>query len=113
MFTFHNQEKDRTDGVGVDAYRIESMAKKLGHEKIDILKMDVEGAEYEVIEDLLKSSMRPNILLIEFHHRFKGIGKEKTLDAVKALREAGYLIVNISVTGMDVCFVHKNLIPNK
>ena len=33
--------------------------KELGHNKIDILKMDIEGAEYAVINDIERSGIRP------------------------------------------------------
>lgn len=110
MYTFHKQEGQRKDGVSVDAFTIESMTKKLNHQKIDILKMDIEGAEYEVLENMLNSALRPKLLLIEFHHRFKGIGKDKTIKAIDSLREAGYLIANISVTGREICFVNKSAV---
>lgn len=107
MYTFHQQVEARDDGISVEAWTIESMAKKLGHEKIDLLKIDVEGAEYDVIDSIVASALRPKLLLIEFHHRFKGIGKDKTINAVKTLRAAGYLIVNISATGREIAFVHQ------
>jgi len=110
MYTFHKQEERRKDGVSVDALTIESMAKKLGHQKIDILKIDIEGAEYEVLDSMLSSALRPKLLLVEFHHRFKGIGKEKTIKAIDSLREEGYLKANISVTGREICFVNKSAI---
>lgn len=112
MFSFHQQEELRDDGISVDAYTLESMVNKLEHKAIDILKMDVEGAEYDVIDNMLNSSLRPKLLLIEFHHRFKGIGKAKTTEAVKALRKAGYLVVNISSTGREVSFVHQSSLAN-
>ncbi len=112
MYTFHKQEEQRDDGINVDAFTLESIAKKLGHQKIDVLKMDIEGAEYDVLENMLSTSMRPKLLLIEFHHRFKGIGKDKTIHIVRFLREEGYLVVDISATGREICFVHKKAIPN-
>lgn len=107
LYTFHNEDIHKDDGVCVDALTIESMAKKLGSEKIDILKLDIEGAEYEVFESLLSSTLRPKQILVEFHHRFKGIGKEKTIKAVDSLHAQGYLIADISVSGREICFVHK------
>ncbi len=110
MYTFHKQEEQRDDGISVDAFTLESMAKQLGHQKIDVLKMDIEGAEYDVLENMLNSPIRPKLLLIEFHHRFKGIGKDKTVNTVNSLRKEGYLIADISATGREICFVHKNAI---
>lgn len=42
--------------------------KELSHSVIDILKIDIEGSEYDVIEDLINSKIRPKELLNEFHH---------------------------------------------
>ncbi len=77
MYTFHQQGDEENQGVKVRALSLNSMLPELGHKKIDVLKMDIEGAEYEVVHCILKSEIRPKMLLIEFHHRFKGIGKEK------------------------------------
>ncbi|MCF6318388.1 MAG: FkbM family methyltransferase, partial [Proteobacteria bacterium] len=83
----------------------ESIMKKLNHNHIDIMKMDIEGAEYGVLKNLLQSSIRPRILMLEYHHRFKGIGKKKTIDSVNALKRAGYLLVYISPAGREMCFL--------
>jgi FkbM family methyltransferase len=49
-----------------------------GHSKIDILKIDVEGAEYDFLDQLLNTNYFPfEQLLVEFHHRFLESGKEK------------------------------------
>lgn len=108
MYTFHTQDENRDDGVIVDAYKVESMMKKLEHTKIDLLKIDIEGAEYALLNTLLNSSSRPKQLLVEFHHRFEGIEKQKTIDIVHRLKKEGYLIAHISVTGRELSFIHKN-----
>ncbi|GIS18490.1 MAG: hypothetical protein CM15mP120_04060 [Pseudomonadota bacterium] len=40
----------------------------LGHDHLDVLKMDIEGAEYAVLDDMLQSNILPDQLLVEFHH---------------------------------------------
>lgn len=113
MYTIHNQEEQRNDGISVEAFTIESMAKRLGHEKIDLLKIDIEGAEYDVFDSLLNSSLRPKQILVEFHHRFKDIDKDKTVKAINSLHDNGYLIASISAAGREICFVYKNALPEK
>ena len=110
MYTFHKEASAGEDAVKVQALSLQSIAEKLGHQEINILKMDIEGAEYEVVDSLLESSFRPRMLLIEFHHRFKGIGQEKTANTVNQLRKAGYLIASVSITNREVCFVHKTAV---
>jgi len=79
--------------------------RELNHDHVDILKMNTEGAEYEVIEDMLQSGIRPPQVLIEFHHRFKGIGNEATRKAVRHLRAAGYGIFYVSHTAREYGFI--------
>ena len=68
--------------------------------------MDIKGAEYEVLEGLLASPIKPSQLLVEFHHRFPAIGLEKTVDMISLLRMAGYKIFAVSDTGREVSFLH-------
>lgn len=108
MYSFHMQEEDRDDGVLVEALTVKSTTKQMAHDSVDLLKMDVEGAEYGVIEGLLNTELRPKLIMLEFHHRFKGIGKEKTIQTVADLKSAGYLIVYISPAGREICFLHNS-----
>lgn len=87
--------------------RLSTIMADLGHKKIDLLKMDIEGAEYEVIEDMLGGSVRPRQILVEFHHRFPNIGAEKTNSAVRALREAGYELFAVSLSNEEYGFILK------
>ena len=82
--------------VIVPCRRISSLMSELGHKKIALLKMDIEGSEYDVIEDILTNKLEIDQILVEFHHRFPGIGMQKTLDSVAALRRAGYQLFHIS-----------------
>ena len=113
MYTLNEDQGDSQNCLEVPSFTIESILKKLGHQKVDHIKMDIEGAEYDVLDGMLKTSIRPKQLLIEFHHRFKGIGKKKTMVAIKSLKANGYLIADISVTGREICFVHEQYIAGK
>jgi len=86
-------------------YRLPTVLGKLKHKKIDILKMDIEGAEYEVIDDIVHSSVPIYQVLVEFHHRFDGIGISRTKQAISKLNEAGYKIFNVSATGEEISFI--------
>jgi len=67
---FKHQDSNE-EPILVKIVTLDKIMRKLGHEKIDILKMDIEGAEYEVIEDIIEKSIFPGQILIEFHHKFK------------------------------------------
>ncbi len=94
-------------GITVKAKRLPTIMAELRHDAIDVLKMDVEGAEYQVFSDLLYSEIRPMQILVEFHHRFETIGKDKTRAAIRQLSRAGYQVAFVSATGREVTFVQR------
>ena len=87
-------------------HRLPTVVKKLGHDRIDILKMDIEGAEYEVIEDIISLEVPVTQVLIEFHHRFKEVGVSKTKEAIRKLNGAGYSIFHVSANGEEISFIY-------
>ena len=102
--------KGSDNAISVMMKRVKTVMKELKHEHIDVLKIDIEGAEYAVIDDMLGSGIQPSQLLIEFHHRFKSIKPSQTRQAVKTLRDSGYSLFYVSNSGTDYGFVREGLI---
>ena len=88
---------------------IDTIASELNHKEIDLLKMDIEGAEYEVIEALPKNRVAINQILIEFHHMYKGIPISKTVEAISALNNLGFELFNISQRTYEFSFRKKGM----
>lgn len=105
MWTAEGDAGDDTDFIDAPAYSIATIMQKLGHERIDLLKVDVEGAEYAILDGLGDVANPPTQLLVEYHHRFPGIGKQRTAESIEHLRKLGYRIFAISETGREVGFV--------
>jgi FkbM family methyltransferase len=91
--------------VKAEVHRLKTIMKMLGHEKVDILKMDIEGAEYDVINDLITSNVEVHQLLMEFHHRFKYVGISKTKRAIALLEKKRFKIFYISPSGEVYSFI--------
>ncbi len=105
MWTADDRAGDTSDFIDAPAYTVHTIMEKLGHEQVDLLKMDVEGAEYDILEGLRTARHLPKQLLVEFHHRFPGIGKQRTAASIALLRALGYRIFAISETGREVGFI--------
>jgi FkbM family methyltransferase len=95
------------NAISVPVKRLGTIMRELGHAHIDILKMDIEGAEYDVIEDILQSNIRPGQILIEFHHRFPGVGVGKTREAIAQIRSMGYGLFSVSDTNEEYGFIRQ------
>lgn len=98
------------DFVMVKMSTLGDIAKKLNHDKIDILKIDIEGYEYEVLDSVLSSGLIIDQILIEFHYRFVPDGKEKTINAIKKLEKHGYEIFAISRSFNEVSFIKREIL---
>lgn len=90
--------------IEVAVHRLGTIMKMLGHEHIDLLKMDIEGAEYEVLADMLTCGIPVKQVLVEFHHRWPQIGVERTKQSIRALNKAGYRIFSVSPSGEEYGF---------
>ena len=66
------------DSIRVPMVRLATAMRQLGHARIDVLKMDIEGAEYGVIENIVQERIPVGQILVEFHHRLSSIGTAKT-----------------------------------
>src|SRR5690606_1682338 len=97
-------------GIEVELKTLKDTAHLLGHSKIDVLKMDIEGSEYSVLENILESETQIGQILVEFHDRLFEDGREKTLRVLNQMKKSGYLIFGISETYDEVSFIHKSLL---
>ena len=97
----HNQ-------VEVEMKSFEDIQKLLNHRKIDVLKMDVEGSEYEIIDSVLQFDIEIIQIVVEFHERFFANGKAKSKEFIKRMNENGYKIFAISDSYEEVSFIKEN-----
>jgi FkbM family methyltransferase len=71
---------------------IVNLMKELNHTKIDLLKIEIEGSEYTVIDDIVKSKPDIKIILVEFdefHHR-----DGKNMSTLKRIRNSSEKLCN-------------------
>ena len=91
--------------MNAPVHRLATIMKMLGHERINLLKMDIEGSEYAAIEDLISCGVPLDQLLVEFHHRWKELGTQQTARSIRNLHRAGYRIFDVSPTGEEYSFL--------
>jgi FkbM family methyltransferase len=91
--------------------RLSNLMKQLDHEHIDLLKIEIEGAEYKVINTIIDDKLNVKAILVEFDEIYNT--KDKTfLFRIKKscgkLRKAGYVLVH-STVAMKRLFIRRDI----
>ena len=88
------------DIVEVDT--LKNIMQKLGHSKIDLLKLDIEGSEIDVLNQMLDDHIFPTYLCIEFDLYLKRKDYTgETNKIIERLKKMGYKILvnkNLNIT---------------
>jgi FkbM family methyltransferase len=90
----------KTEFFTASARSLFSVMAELKHERLDLLKLDIEGAEYEVISSMIADRIPVTALCVEFH---KNPSIKDMKLSIVALRAAGF--VPVHVDGFDVTLV--------
>jgi FkbM family methyltransferase len=88
---------------------IATCMKNNGHTKIDLLKIDIEGAEYGVVEEIMEKNIAIDQICVEIH-TFEPFSRAKRQELVKKLENFGYLLFHKK--GADFSFIKKSLLIN-
>jgi FkbM family methyltransferase len=97
-----------SQAVEVQVRTLPTVMLELGHDRVDLLKMDIEGAEYAVIDNLLREGVDVRQLLVEFHHHdhhTDGMSAERTKKAVQKLNRAGFKVFHVTPRGEEYSFI--------
>ena len=90
--------------IEVPVRRMFTIMSALGHDRLDLVKMDIEGAEHRVLADMMASNISVDQLLVEFHHRWPEVGVAKTKSALDSLGRHGFKIFHVSPSGEEYSF---------
>jgi len=84
---------------------VPSLMAEFGHDRLDFLKLDIEGAEYEVLESMAENGITVKLLCVDLH---KAESIEHMVEVVNGLRASDYVPVHVHRT--DVTFVSSDLV---
>lgn len=85
-----------SDYFEADCKRLSSLMARLGHTRLDLLKLDVEGAEYEVLQTIVEDKVEIDILCVEYdeaYHPLDGGFRRRIAASIAALRGVGYEVI--------------------
>lgn len=74
---------------------LQTLMRVHGHSHIDLLKMDIEGFEYGVLEQICRQQIPVRQICVEFHHSLiPEIARSQTIRSILDLRRAGYRLIH-------------------
>ncbi|MBF0107830.1 MAG: FkbM family methyltransferase [Magnetococcales bacterium] len=92
---------ESSTGVVAQVARLATLLGENGHDRCDVLKMDVEGAEYQILEDILDTETNVRQIVLEFHPEMIASGLKRTSNLLQRMNHAGYSIIAISPDGRN------------
>lgn len=111
-YGIYNWSEENKDEIDVDMRTINDLAIENNHQFIDILKMDIEGSEFSVIDSIDFNKVEFGQILIEFHERFIENGNELLKQSIDKLNSFDYECFAIS-DDYEYSFINKKLILNQ
>jgi FkbM family methyltransferase len=95
----------------VQGVTFEMVVSRITEPEVDLIKMDIEGAEIELLENLpLKDLQRIRQIAIEFHDFLYHHLTPRVEAIKKRIGTAGFYIIPFSMNNGDVLFVRKDLL---
>jgi FkbM family methyltransferase len=101
--------------------RLDEIARRLGHERVDVLKMDIEGGEWPLLDDILARDLLRKLhvaqLQVEFHIYWFGEAKvERLKRLINRLDRLGYVVFHKELNPAGCCaeyaFVERGYLEN-
>lgn len=86
------QGTEEQEAISVPVKRLSTLMRENGHTQIDMLKMDIEGAEYRVINEIIEKKIPIRWLCIEFD---QPVPFWTTNRALQRLKDAGYQLCKV------------------
>jgi len=83
--------RDGLPKVSFECWSVERIMQKHGHTSLDLLKMDIEGFEYDVLDRMLEQRIPVRQICVEFHPWLR---PGRTFKMIRKLYKAGYRIVH-------------------
>lgn len=100
----------KTDSyLEVEVLTVKDLMDELGHNQVDILKIDIEGAEYAVIESIVKQKPQIKVLCIEFDEVHQPLDKhfmKRINEAALSLQKNGFVPVH-STQNLNLTMIEK------
>ena len=105
--SIHKQSAVSNDWIEVEMLSFMDIIKKINISHIDLLKMDIEGSEFDVIQQILNSKIKIPLICLEVHDRLfdKKTGLKNLRLLIDSFTRFNYVLVYISERKNEMTFL--------
>ena len=100
--------------VEIEVRALRSLMRERHHTNLDILKLDIEGAEFPVLESLFDDGIPAQQLVLEFHPHLVNLSRSpllfwgpvwaRTEHMIERIRQDGFELIHVSERGTEFSF---------
>ena len=88
-----NVKHDDIETYNVESVNLRELVRRIGIVPIDLVKLDLEGAEYELLDEIGDEDLNPfKQIFIEFHHHCTNHTAQETKQMVRTIRKKGFKV---------------------
>lgn len=98
-----NAQRTRV-GFIAECWSLEHVLRETRRDTIDVLKLDIEGAEIEVLRRLIETAIRPSVICVELD---TPLPERRALKVIRDVTRSGYRLANVD--GWNLLFLHRSL----
>ena len=78
------------------------------HHTLDVLKLDIEGAEMTALPNILQSGIAIKQILVELHYNYAGLEFAQTVALIQSMQAQGYELFWVSERAYEFGFIHRD-----
>ena len=115
IIDWQNNYKKESDFIKIKTITIKSILKEFDIKNFEMIKLDIEGSEVEVLNQMIDDKIFPNQILVEFDelNKINKVSIERFFDIHQKLLSKEYKLIRTQSKFPDFLYIKKSYLENK
>jgi FkbM family methyltransferase len=115
IIDWQNNYKKESDFIKIKTISVKSILKEFDIKNFEMIKLDIEGSEVEVLNQMIDDKIFPNQILVEFDelNKINKVSIERFFDIHQKLLSKEYKLISTKSKFPDFLYIKKSYLENK